>query len=258
MNIEGFLWRLSLYGILVTSLTAGVCEEIIWRRYLQTRLERKLGGSLGYLFGLGFYRITVLFGQELMVREKLEWWWSAIGFAIALLASVLSAIRPAALAITTYTPSKIKRIKLPEKEAEARKEEIFRIYQARELSMPIKLKLNEKDFFVPFFLDRLDELRTGYAERIINVKEVPEMENVKGELIKTIKFDYCIRADHEMKTIKNSLVLIKSPDEDYYRVRLISEPAVPGIPERYIERVIRFVHDLTLYWAKNKERIIGI
>ena len=30
-----------------------------------------VGGSLGYLAGLGFYRVMVLFGQELMVREKL-------------------------------------------------------------------------------------------------------------------------------------------------------------------------------------------
>jgi len=37
---------LALYGMLVTSLTAGVCEEIVWRGYLQTRLERGLGGRI--------------------------------------------------------------------------------------------------------------------------------------------------------------------------------------------------------------------
>lgn len=34
-----------LYGILVTSLTAGICEEIVWRGYIQTRLERKFDGK---------------------------------------------------------------------------------------------------------------------------------------------------------------------------------------------------------------------
>ena len=216
-----------------------------------------VGGSLGYLFGLGFYRIMVLFGQELMVREKLEWWWSAIAFAIALLTSVLSAIRPAALAVSTYTPSKVRKIKFSEKEAKARREEIFKVYQARELSMPIKLALNEKDFFLLFFLDQLDELRTGYIERVENVEEVPEIENVKGELVKTIKFDYCLGTGREKKMIKNSLILIRSPKEDYYRVRLVSEPGIPGTSERYIDMAIRFVHDITLYWAKNKEKIIG-
>jgi len=48
-----------LYVVLVASFTAGVCEEIIWRGYLQTRLERKLGGRIwmaitiqALLFGL--------------------------------------------------------------------------------------------------------------------------------------------------------------------------------------------------------------
>lgn len=48
-----------VYTIVVTSLTAGVCEEIIWRGYLQTRLDNKLSGKTGIaiviqaiLFGL--------------------------------------------------------------------------------------------------------------------------------------------------------------------------------------------------------------
>lgn len=36
-------FAIHLYGIIVTSLTAGICEEIIWRGYLQTRLVRKFG-----------------------------------------------------------------------------------------------------------------------------------------------------------------------------------------------------------------------
>lgn len=31
---------LAIYGIAVTSLTAGICEEIVWRGYLQTMFER--------------------------------------------------------------------------------------------------------------------------------------------------------------------------------------------------------------------------
>ncbi|MCS7132339.1 MAG: CPBP family intramembrane metalloprotease [Aigarchaeota archaeon] len=33
-----------LHGVLITSLTAGICEEIVWRGYIQTRLERKFNG----------------------------------------------------------------------------------------------------------------------------------------------------------------------------------------------------------------------
>jgi len=216
-----------------------------------------VGGSLGYLFGLGFYRIMVLLQQDLMVREKIEWYWSAIAFAIAITASVLSAVRPAYMAISTYTPSKIKRLKLPEKEAKERREKIFKVYQARELSMPVKVKTNEIEFFVGYVLNSLNELRTGYTERMENIEETPEIENVKGELVRSIKFDYYFQVAGGERGTKNTLIMTKHPQEDYYRVRLICEPASPGMPESVIERTVDLIFDMMIHWAKNKERIIG-
>ena len=215
-----------------------------------------VGGSLGYVVGLGFYRIMNLFGQNLMIREKLEWWWSAIGFAIAMTASVLSSIRPATLAISTYTPSKIRKIKHPEKEVKVREEEIFKIYQARELSMPVKVKSNEVLFFISFCLDRLSDLRTGFIERVENLEETPEIEDVRGNLSRTIKFDYVFIISDQKRRTKNTLLLTKSPKEDYYRVRLISEPAVPGLPESAIDRTTELVHKIVLDWVKERERIV--
>jgi len=216
-----------------------------------------VGGSLGYLFGLGFYRIMVLLNQDLMVREKLEWWWSAIGFALAIAASVLSAIRPAFLAVSTYTPSKIRRHKLSEEKARERREEIFKVYQAKEISMPVKVNQNEVEFFVSFVLSRLDELKTGYLERAENAEVTPEIENVKGELIRSINFCYYFQISGKERGTKNSLVLTKSPQDDYYRVKLVSEPSVPGMPEDAIDRTVDLVFDMMMYWAKNKDKIIG-
>jgi len=214
-----------------------------------------VGGSLGYLFGLGFYRVMVLLDQDLMVKEKLEWWWSAVGFAIAMAASVLSTIRPAFLAVSTYTPSKIR--KISEEEAEERREKIFKVYQAKELSMPVKVNLNEIEFFVGFVLNRLDELKIGYLGRTENIEEIPEVENVKGELIRSIKFYYYFEVSGRERGTKNNLILTKSPQDDYYRVKLVSEPAVHGMPEDAIDRTIDFVFGMMMYWTKNKERIIG-
>ena len=78
-----------------------------------------VGGGLGYVLGLGFYRITTLFGAHIMVREKLEWWWSVVGLAIAIIASVLSAVRPAALAVKMYTPSAVGKLKRTPEERES-------------------------------------------------------------------------------------------------------------------------------------------
>ncbi|MEM2546784.1 MAG: CPBP family intramembrane glutamic endopeptidase, partial [Candidatus Bathyarchaeia archaeon] len=37
---------LAVYGIAVTSLMAGICEEIVWRGYLKTRFELLFGGEV--------------------------------------------------------------------------------------------------------------------------------------------------------------------------------------------------------------------
>ncbi len=216
-----------------------------------------VGGSLGYITGLGFSRTMVLFGAELTVKEKLEWWWSAAGFALAMVASVISSIRPAALAVSTYTPSMVKKVKRTEKEAVVRKEEIFKVYQERQLSMPVKVLTSEKEFFVSFFLDRIHELKTGFVERIENVVQVPETEDVRGGLTLMINFDYVFGPPGSERATKNSLIMAKNPDEDYYRVRLVSKPGVPGLPESAIERTVDFIHDTCLMWAKDKERYLG-
>ena len=214
-----------------------------------------VGGSLGYIFGLGFYRIMIYLGQDLMVREKLQWWWSAIGFALAMATSVLSSIRPAIMAVSTYTPSKIRKIKRPEEKAQARKEEIFRTFHARELSMPIKVSVNEILFFVSFCLDRLEELRSGFIEKVEKIEESPEIEDVRGNLVKTIKFEYIFLVSGQEQRTKNTLILTKSPHEEYYRVRLVSNPAIPGLPESIVERTIDFVHEIMMDWAKERRRI---
>jgi len=216
-----------------------------------------VGGGLGYLFGLGFYRIMAFFGQGLMVREKLEWWWSAIGFGIALTASVLSALRPAMLAVRLYTPSMIRKIKLPEEEKKVRKEKIFKAYQAKELSMPAKIKMVEKPFFFGYFLNRLDELKAGSYERVENIKEEPEIENVTGELVVAVNFDYILMVSGQRRGTKNMLIVTKSPKEDFYRIKLHCAPASPGTPENMIDRTIDFVHTIIMDWVKNKKKIMG-
>jgi len=222
-----------------------------------------VGGGLGYLFGLGFFRIMALFGSGIMVREKLEWWWSAMAFALALVASVLSTLRPAMLAVSLYTPSKVRKTKVEGvtkdeviKEKEARKDALFKAFQSRELSMPVKVKPYEMAFFSNYILDRLTELSVRSLERTQNIEDVPEIENVKGELVKTVRFNYAITVSGDRRETKNEVIAVKSRDEDYYRIRLSCAPATSGTPITAIDRTIDFVHDLILEWIKNKDRLM--
>jgi hypothetical protein len=220
-----------------------------------------VGGSIGYLTGLGFYRTMVFIGQNLlenlMVREKLEWWWSALGFVFAIAVSVFSAARPAALAIRTYTPSMVKKARRTEEQRKERKEKIFRVFQARSVSMPVKILVNEKEFFTGFLIDHLNQLRTGYKERIENVEDVPEEADSKGMLTKTVRFNYYVGPVGTKNGTKNSLVLTKTPAEEYYRVTLVTEPTSPGIPESTIDRTVEYVHWILMLWVKEKKRIMG-
>ncbi|MEM2088130.1 MAG: ABC transporter permease [Thermoproteota archaeon] len=221
-----------------------------------------VGGSIGYLAGLGFYRTLVFLGQNivenLMVREKLEWWWSALGFTFAVILSIISAVRPTFMAIRAYTPSMIRRARRAERAKKEREEKIFKIYQAREVSMPVKVLVSEKDFFTSFFLDYLKQLRSGYAERVEDVEDMPETENAEGELTNVIRFNYYPQIRERGKGTKNSLVLTKKRDEESYRVKLITEPASPGVPETIIDKTIDFVHWILMRWVKDKKGIMGV
>ncbi|MCL7396962.1 MAG: CPBP family intramembrane metalloprotease [Thaumarchaeota archaeon] len=57
---------ITIYGLAITPLTAGVCEELVWRGYLQTRFKRLLHGKVwaaialqAILFGL-WHGISIL------------------------------------------------------------------------------------------------------------------------------------------------------------------------------------------------------
>ncbi|MFB0522373.1 MAG: FtsX-like permease family protein [Candidatus Bathyarchaeia archaeon] len=217
-----------------------------------------VGGGLGYLLGLGFYRIMPLFGSGLMVREKLEWWWSALGLGIAVVASVLSTVRPALLAVKLYTPSRVRRVKVSEEERDERNKQILRVYQARSVMMPVKVDQKDALFFFSFLLGRLQELKTRLHEGILDLEELPDTETPRNELIKRFTFSYASFYMNQKIVTKNQIVCSKSPNDDYYRVQLVSNLDNIEVSEECIYRIAEVIRDITMYWAKNRERIIGI
>jgi membrane protease YdiL (CAAX protease family) len=45
-GVQGVSLVVVIYGLAATSLTTGICEEIVWRGYLQTRFGRLLRGRI--------------------------------------------------------------------------------------------------------------------------------------------------------------------------------------------------------------------
>jgi hypothetical protein len=215
-----------------------------------------LGGGLGYILGLAFQRGMALFGQDLMVRSKIEWWWSVIGLLFSIAVSVLASFRAASLAIRIYTPSMIKRIKFSQKEKEQRKAEVFRIFQAREISMPVRLQPVEVDFFISYVISHLSSFRSGIVEKIEEIEETPliNLENGGGQ--KELKFRYLNLSKGRPIGIKNKIIFIRDPGKDYFRISLFYEPDKPGIPEDVTERGVGIVKDLCYSWIKDKDKYV--
>jgi len=216
-----------------------------------------VGGGIGYVLGLGFYQIMTFFGQGLAVRAKLEWWWSAVGLGLALAASVLSSLRPAMIAVRMYTPSMVRRSKISDKERERRKREVFKVFQAAELSMPVRLLEPEVAFFTSLVLDRLRDLQTGMHENARNIEELPPLETPEGDKVVKLVFEFHQVVPGVIRGTKNELTCIKKQGEDYYRVLLKSGPVAENVPEEWVDRTVMMVRDLCLDWARNKQRYIG-
>lgn len=216
-----------------------------------------LGGGLGYFFGLGTYRLMPLLGPsgQIGVREKLEWYWSVIGVGIALLVAVLSALRPAVRAAMMGMPSRVKRVKLLEKERVEREKELFKVYLGREYSMPIRVHEREEPFFFSFFTDRLEEFAKHYYERVEDIT-TDERMMVDGTLVKKVGFTYAFVEEGAEYSTVNELVARKKPKTDYYSLSLTSKPKTPGIPERAVEITISTIRDILLDWNKRKKQIM--
>ncbi|MBO3803429.1 MAG: hypothetical protein JTT11_06090, partial [Candidatus Brockarchaeota archaeon] len=188
---------------------------------------------------------------------KLEWWWSAVGLGRAMLASVLSALRPAMMAVTTFTPSMTRRAKVSQVEREKRKRELFRVFQAAEITMPVKLSEPEVAFFTSFVIDRLREFQTGLHEMTRNIEESPPVETPEGDVINRVRFELYQAVPGVVRGTRNEITCIKKRGEDLYRVVLKSGPVAEGVPEEFADRTVAMVRDIVIDWVRNKERLIG-
>ncbi|MEM1557685.1 MAG: hypothetical protein QXG12_03740, partial [Thermoproteota archaeon] len=206
--------------------------------------------------GLGFQRVIILLGQDLMVKSKIEWWWSFIGLTLSLVVSVLSSWRAAAIAVRMYTPSMVKKIKTSREEKKRREEEIFRIFQGKEVSMPIRLLPVEVDFFTSYAIAYLSRIGLGLADRVEDVSEMKPKRLDDGSLHKGVCFKYLNMIKGQWIGTENKILCIQDPGKDFFRVSLTYEPTVPGIPESVVRRVVEIVKDICYSWIKEKDNIV--
>ncbi len=220
-----------------------------------------LAGGIGYIAGIVTFKVmtqlAAYFGG-IVVREKLEWYWSIIAITISVLVSMISAFKPALHAAFLYSPTIVKKYKIEEEEREKREELFLRTTTGKSVGIPVRIFEYEAPIFFSYFYTRLKDLSTGYTERTEQVEELPEEEYPDGKRVKRFKFKYIFLVAGGKYELDCETVLTKLPKADYYTIELTSTPAHGmQIPLKYLDRVALVVSDICKEWLREKKRLLG-
>lgn len=181
-------------------------------------------GILGYLLGVSGYRFVSLI-SPLEVKEKASIEWSLISLFLSLLTSIIATLPPAVKASTIVTPSRLRKLRLIEKERPKREGEPWII------ELPAKVKPGEINFFCKYVERKLKELTSSLIERIEKIEFSKEEE--QGEYLRRkISFEYVGGETKRQLRSFNEIIIERKTSEDFYRVYLLS------FPERNLEETV--------------------
>jgi len=219
-----------------------------------------LSGGLGYIAGIVTFRVMATYFStlNLLVREKLEWYWSIVAIGISIIVAMISSFKPALKAAMMYTPSRVRRVKVTEAEKIKREERILVTYVGKRYLLSTKVKEEEAVIFFSYVYSRLKDMEAGYTERIEDLTEYEEEELPDGTLVKRFTFKCSLLIEGERIVIDNELKCTKYPKEKYYRVELYAKPhGEKEIPLRYLDRVASMVNDILKSWEEERKRILA-
>jgi hypothetical protein len=169
------------------------------------------GGSLGYLLGLGWYKIIFALTPALQVKQKVSAFWSlaTIGFSLA---AVLVGGLTALLNSTAITPSLRRRW-----EVTGSLDEIHKVF---DIPLPIRIAEDELEAFKAFILGKLGEASTGSELITRSIKQTSTASPT--EALWTVEFTYCSATANLGGTYsKNRLIIHRG--EELFTASLSSE-----------------------------------
>ncbi|MFP3950851.1 MAG: FtsX-like permease family protein, partial [Candidatus Bathyarchaeia archaeon] len=159
-----------------------------------------IGGSLGYLLGMGTYRLVYIVTPALQVRQKVSILWTLAALAVSLAAVIVGGL-VALKSSTSITPS------------------LRRKWRARggktpdELNIPLPIKI-QNDELSAFKEHLLQELRRASGGIIMVTRMIIEKkENIDGEPVNIIEFIYKNKEGGGLSTIysKNKISIEEDP-----------------------------------------------
>jgi ABC-type lipoprotein release transport system permease subunit len=192
-----------------------------------------IGGGIGYLLGLGWYKVMAFFSLALQVRQKVSAVWVLGAIAIAMTA-VLAGGYAAIKGSTVITPSL------------RRKWSAGRSLNAEmaplELTLPVMITEEEVEGFVEYVLRKLRSLTNDvdYVTSLIKTSH----EEKDGSSIRTIEFYYKPTVSATTIHTSNKIILTREKEKEAYTIKLISLGQAKGV-----ERVANLVRQTIIEWS---------
>ncbi|RLF05930.1 MAG: hypothetical protein DRK00_03080 [Thermoprotei archaeon] len=218
-----------------------------------------LSGGFGYVAGLATFRALSTFakGQNLLVREKLEWYWSYVAIALAVVVAILGAIKPSMDAAYMFAPTEVKKIKVEEKrELIKREERYLRTAAMKTFSIPGEIEASEGEIAFSYIYSKLSDLSYGELERVEELEEHPMEERPDGTRIKRFTFKYVSTTEEGGKaSIECELRFVLSPGSDNYRIELDTKP-VGQAPISHMDYAADLVKRIVGDWMRERERLL--
>jgi len=194
-----------------------------------------IGGGVGYLLGLGMYKMMTLLHIALEVRQKISalWCFGALGIAIAtVIIGALFALKSSVI----ITPSLMRRWRVRGREE---------LGKPVEIDLPVRVPSDEIDDFMEYILRNLRRYEEDPVARTGRFKvwrEDSEEKNVRG-----IRFTYrtvdVAFADYSI----NRIVAEKSRGEEHYTVKLYSAGN-----SRWVYQTGSLVRLIIMRWSTRK------
>ncbi|MHA1710950.1 MAG: ABC transporter permease, partial [Candidatus Freyarchaeota archaeon] len=196
-----------------------------------------VGAGIGYILGLGSYRMMTLF-VEMSVRQKVSavWCLAALGVAVmAVLAGSIFAIRTSVVA----TPSLLRRWRIEERP---------RPSGEWVLPLPIRILQDEVEPFMDYAEKALRSYQGEFEERIERIKRMRK-ETPKG-IVRGIRFVYRSGVGMNAILTVNEFRLVKRHEERSYSAELASW----GPGDKDVYKTANLIRKLILRYTAMKRR----
>jgi len=218
-----------------------------------------LSGGLGYVVGLATFRAMSIFAREqnLLVREKLEWYWSYIAIALAVVVAIVGAIKPSMEAAFMFAPTEVRKVKVEEKRELIKREERYLMTIAmKTFSIPGEIPADEAEIAFSYIYSKLSDLSYGEIERIESLEEQPMEERPDGTRIKRFTFTYVSTTEEARKvTIDCELRFVQEPRSKGFRIELDTKP-IGKAPIRHMDYAADTVKRVISDWMRERERLL--